>query len=83
LLGDLVNTNLTKGGPDIIVSSGTKLKRIISYGGLPIITQGPLFGWFLNVENLYKVRGDFIPKVSLKTLILFYWIFFYPNAKWK
>ena len=76
---DFLNTNLTKGGPDIILNNGTKLKRIISYGNIPIITQGPLFGWFLNVENLYKVRGDFIPKVSLKTLILFYWIFFYPN----
>jgi len=77
---DFLNTNLTKGGPDIILNNGTKLKRIISYGNIPIITQGPLFGWFLNVENLYKVRGDFIPKVSLKTLILFYWIFFYPNV---
>ena len=73
-------TKLTKGGPDIIVSSDIKLKRIISYEGIPIITQGPLFGWFLNVENLYKVRGNLIPKVSLKTLILFYWIFFYPNV---
>lgn len=80
ILVDLEKTKLTKGGPDIIVSSDIKLKRIISYEGIPIITQGPLFGWFLNVENLYKVRGNFIPKVSLKTLILFYWIFFYPNV---
>ena len=80
ILVDLEKTKLTKGGPDIIVSSDIKLKRIISYGDIPIITQGPLFGWFLNVENLYKVRGNFIPKVSLKTLILFYWIFFYPNV---
>ena len=77
---ETVNRILKKGGPDIIVSSDIKLKRIISYEGIPIITQGPLFGWFLNVENLYKVRGNFIPKVSLKTLILFYWIFFYPNV---
>ena len=80
ILVDLEKTKLTKGGPDIIVSSDIKLKRIISYEGIPIITQGPLFGWFLNVENLYKVRGNLIPKVSLKTLILFYWIFFYPNV---
>ena len=77
---ETVNRILKKGGPDIIVSSDIKLKRIISYGNIPIITQGPLFGWFLNVENLYKVRGNLIPKVSLKTLILFYWIFFYPNV---
>jgi len=76
---DLRNTNLTEGGPDI-VSKGIKLKPIISYGNLPIITQGDLFGWFLNVENLYKVSGKFMSDVSLKTLILFYWIFFYPNA---
>ena len=79
ILVDLEKTKLTKGGSDIIVKH-IKLKPIISYEGIPIITQGPLFGWFLNVENLYKVRGDFIPKVSLKTLILFYWIFFYPNV---
>jgi len=76
---DLRNANLTEGGPDK-VEKGIKLKPIISYKGLSIITQGPLFGWFLNVENLYKVSGKFISNVSLKTLILFYWIFFYPNA---
>ena len=43
ILVDLEKTKLTKGGPDIIVSSDIKLKRIISYEGIPIITQGPLF----------------------------------------
>lgn len=87
ILYDLKNTKLKMGGPDID-ENGIILKPIISVEvlvnketiTLPLITQGPLFGWFLNVENLYKVRGEFISNVSLKTLILFYWIFFYPNA---
>jgi len=87
ILYDLKNAKLKMGGPDID-KNGIILKPIISVEvlvnkktiTLPLITKGPDFGWFLNVENLYKVRGEFISNVSLKTLILFYWIFFYPNA---
>ena len=87
ILYDLKNAKLKMGGPDID-KNGIILKPIISVEvlvnketiTLPLITQGDLFGWFLHVENLYKVSGKFISNVSLKTLILFYWIFFYPNA---
>jgi len=50
--------------------------NIISYGEFPIITKNNLFGWFLNVKNW----NDRLPNVELRIKVLFYWIFFYPNA---
>jgi hypothetical protein len=60
----------------IKINNSSNSNKIISYGEFPIITKNNLFGWFLNVKNW----NDRLPNVDLRIKVLFYWIFFYPNA---
>ena len=60
----------------IKINNSSNSNKIISYGEFPIITKSNLFGWFLNIKNW----NDRLPNVELRIKVLFYWIFFYPNA---
>ena len=73
IIREYILMDLQKDG--IKINSRSNSNEIISYRNIPIITQGPLFKWFLNIKTWNK-----LPNVDLRIKVLFYWIFFYPNA---
>ena len=63
-----------------------RMQELITPGGRPIITKGPLFKWFLDTRNIQEKGnrevGTSFHKFSAdkKALILFYWVFAYPSG---
>jgi hypothetical protein len=65
-----------------------RIQELITPGGRPVITSGPLFAWFLDTRNIAKneVKGrtvgtDFHKlSVTEKVLVMFHWVFNYPGG---
>lgn len=67
-----------------------RTQELITPGGRPVITSGPLFAWFLNTRNVgekstngkRRIVGTDFHKLSVndKVLVIFYWVFNYPHS---
>ena len=68
-----------------------RIHKLTTPNGRPVITSGPLFAWFLDTRNVSektntngKIRtiGSNFHELSPedKALILFYWVFNYPDS---
>jgi len=67
-----------------------RIQELITPGGKPVITSGPLFAWFLdtrdvgsktNTDGKERVVGTDFHRLSLneKVLVILYWVFNYPG----
>lgn len=67
-----------------------RTQKLVTPGGRPVITSGPLFAWFLDTRNKNEktdnkgtrtVGSNFHElKVEMRALIIFYWVFNYPTS---
>ena len=69
-----------------------RTQELVTPGGRPVITSGPLFAWFLDTRNVgtkttrktkeTRTVGSDFHKLShpLKALVIFYWVFNYPTS---
>jgi len=92
ILGDMLTGEGFTMPKTSMKNHNNRTQELVTPGGRPVITSGPLFAWFLDTRNVgtkttrktkeTRTVGSDFHKLShpLKALVIFYWVFNYPTS---